>query len=250
MSINTQQANDLKEQIKEWIQNWFLENGPESKAVIGISGGKDSSVAAALCVDALGKDRVIGVLMPQGNQADIDCSKELVAHLGIKSFEINIGQSVEAILSEMRKSGIDIQKQTEMNLPARIRMSTLYAVSQSNNGRVVETSNLSETIVSWETRWGDAVGDLAPIVNLTVGEVKALGYVLNLPKHLIEKTPSDGLCGSSDEIAMGILYEDIDEYVRTGNTNPEAKEKLMREEKNTRSKENQFQNLYQNIKII
>lgn len=224
--LDQEEAEFLNVQVVEWIRAWFLENGPDCNAVIGISGGKDSSVAAALCVEALGKDRVIGVLMPQGEQVDIDCSLELVKHLGIRYYEINIGKSVEAILNEMQQSGIEVQKQTKMNLPARIRMSTLYAVSQSNNGRVVETSNLSETIVSWETRWGDAVGDLAPIVNLTVGEVKALGYVLGLPKHLIEKTPSDGLCGSSDEIAMGILYQEIDEYVRTGKTNYEAKFKI------------------------
>ena len=131
------------EECVEWLKNWFEENGKDCNAVLGISGGKDSSVAAAICVKALGKDRVIGVLMPCGEQEDIDMSRKLVHHLGIKSYEINIKNAVEGILEELQE--IEVTKQTKTNLPARIRMATVYAVSQSKNGRVINT-NLLEFI--------------------------------------------------------------------------------------------------------
>ena len=215
----------MKDKIINWLRNWFEENGKDCNAIIGISGGKDSSVCAALCVEALGKDRVIGVLMPDGEQPDISDSYKLVNHLDIKHYTVNIGRCItavyNAILSAKCDSLIDetgdnfeITEQTEFNLPPRIRMATLYAISQSNNGRVINTCNLSETLLGWETRWGDAVGDVAPLADLTVTEVKQLGYELGLPKELIEKTPSDGLCGSSDEEKMGISYKVLDEYIR------------------------------------
>ena len=131
-------------QAVEWIQNWFEENGKGCNAVIGISGGKDSSVVAALCVKALGKDRVIGVLMPNGQQPDIDCSHDLVSYLGIPYYVCNIEKAVDGVLESLTESGVEISRQTKVNLPPRIRMSTLYALSQSKNGRVANTCNLSE----------------------------------------------------------------------------------------------------------
>lgn len=201
----------------QWIKDFFEKNGKDCMAVVGISGGKDSSVVAALCVEALGKDRVLGVLMPQGEQPDIDYSRMLVDHLGIDSCVVNIGNTVRTLKHEIKPQLEDRwSKQTSTNLPARIRMTTLYAVSQTVNGRVANTCNLSETLLSWETRWGDAVGDFAPISDLTVEEVKAIGYELGLPNELIEKIPSDGLCGSTDEDALGFKYSVMDRYIRTG----------------------------------
>lgn len=224
----------MKEKIVTWLRDWFNQNGKDCNAVIGISGGKDSTIVAALCVEALGKDRVIGVLMPQGYQPDIEDSYKVVNHLGIKHYEVDVSGAIDAVIDSLTYSlGRDyklrdyqITEQTKFNLPPRIRMATLYAIAQSNNGRVINTCNLSETLLGWETRWGDAVGDVAPLADLTVQEVKYLGFQLGLPKDLIEKTPSDGLCGSSDEEKMGILYKDVDNYIRTGECPQDAKSKI------------------------
>ena len=208
-------AVKVKEQCVAWIRQFFAENGPDCCAVIGISGGKDSSVAAALCVEALGKDRVVGVLMPQGEQPDIDMSRLLVSHLGICSYEINIGPAVEAVLASF-PGDLEASRQTEINLPPRIRMSTLYAVSQSVNGRVANTCNYSEDYVGYSTRYGDMAGDFSPLGSLTVTEVKAIGHALGLPQVLVEKAPSDGLTGKTDEDNLGFTYAALDVYIRTG----------------------------------
>ena len=216
-------------QAVEWIQNWFEENGKGCNAVIGISGGKDSSVVAALCVKALGKDRVIGVLMPNGQQPDIDCSHDLVSYLGIPYYVCNIEKAVDGVLESLTESGVEISRQTKVNLPPRIRMSTLYALSQSKNGRVANTCNLSEDWVGYSTRYGDAAGDFAPLGQLTVQEVKAIGHYLGLPKHLVEKVPSDGLTSRTDEDNLGFTYACLDEYIRTGNCpDEESKAKIDR----------------------
>ena len=214
-------AKKAKEEVVKWIKEWFDINGKDCNAVVGISGGKDSSVVAALCVEALGKDRVIGVLMPNGGQGDIDDAVELINHLGIKSYTINIKGAVDKILRCMELNGIDITEQTRINLPPRIRMSTLYAVSQSNNGRVANTCNLSEDWVGYATRYGDAAGDFSPLSQLTVTEVKEIGRVLGLPAELVDKTPSDGLCGKTDEDNLGFTYEVLDRYIRTGEIDDE-----------------------------
>ncbi len=208
-------ALKVKNECVNWIRCFFEYCGKGCNAVIGISGGKDSSIAAALCVEALGKERVIGVLMPNGEQADIDCALQLVEHLGIKHYIINIKDAVDGVIRNMPKD-MEISKQTTENLPPRIRMSTLYAVSQSNNGRVVNTCNLSEDWVGYSTRYGDAAGDFSPMANLTVTEIKEIGYLLELPKELVDKIPADGLCGKSDEENLGFTYSTLDKYIRTG----------------------------------
>ena len=224
-------ALKIKNECVEWIRDFFKNNGPDCNAVIGISGGKDSSVAAALCVEALGKDRVIGVLMPKGEQADIDCSLKLVNHLGIKYFTVNIGETVEALKSALPKN-IEITAQTVTNIPPRVRMTVLYAISQSNNGRVVNTCNLSEDWVGYSTRYGDSVGDFSPLSNLTVAEVKQIGHILNLPQDLVEKVPIDGLCGKTDEENLGFTYAVLDKYIRTGICeDPEIKELIDKKHK-------------------
>lgn len=197
-----------------WVRDFFEENGRGCNAVLGISGGKDSSVTAAVLVAALGKERVIGVLMPNGEQADIDMAKALVDHLGIQSYVINIHDAVKGVLEGMK--GIDISEQTKMNLPPRIRMSTLYAVSQSMNGRVANTCNLSEDWIGYSTRYGDSVGDFSPLSYFTVTEVKQIGRFLGLPKFLVDKVPSDGLTGKTDEDNIGFTYDVLDRYIREG----------------------------------
>lgn len=209
-------AKKVKDECVEWIRDFFQNNGPDCNAVLGISGGKDSSVAAALCVEALGKDRVIGVLMPKGEQKDIDCARLLVDTLGIKSYEINIANAVQALEEQMEQAGVPLSEQSKVNLPPRVRMSTVYAVSQSHNGRVVNTCNLSEDWVGYSTRYGDAAGDFSPMANLTVAEVLAIGKELNLPDQLVYKVPIDGLCGKTDEENLGFTYATLDHYIRTG----------------------------------
>ena len=198
-----------------WIREWFLKNGKDCNAVLGISGGKDSSVVAALCVAALGKDRVIGVLMPQGVQSDIDYSIELCEFLGIRNYTVNVGAAVSAIIDEIAAS-MEITNQAKLNLPARVRMATVYAVAQSQNGRVANTCNLSEDWVGYSTRYGDSVGDFAPLSNFTVAEVIAIGSYLGLPEKFVKKPPIDGLCGQTDEDKLGFTYETLDKYIREG----------------------------------
>ena len=215
-------ALKIKNDCVAWIRDFFAANGPDCNAVIGISGGKDSSIAAALCVEALGRDRVIGVLMPCGVQHDIDCAYALVDHLGIRHYVVNIKDAVDGIKAAM-PADLELTAQAITNLPPRIRMSTLYAVSQSCNGRVVNTCNLSEDWVGYSTRYGDAAGDFSPLSRLTVAEVKQIGLLLNLPEFLVEKIPIDGLCGKTDEENLGFLYSELDRYIRTGEIDDPAK---------------------------
>lgn len=207
-------VKEIKERIIKWIRDWFSENGDGCNAIVGISGGADSSVVAALCVEALGKDRVYGVLMPCGEQPDIGDSMKLVNHLGIKYHIANIWNAVIAIDGQM-PTDEEISKQTTINLPPRVRMCMLYAISQSRNGRVANTCNLSEDWVGYSTRYGDSVGDFSPLSNLTKTEVKLIGKELGLPDDLVYKVPSDGLCGKTDEDNLGFTYDVLDRYIRT-----------------------------------
>lgn len=215
MKFNVEAAT---EGLVKWIQNWFEKNGNGCNAVIGISGGKDSTVCAGLLVKALGKERVIGVLMPNGEQVDIEDSYKVVNHLGIRHYVINIHEAYIGITNQMStlSNDIPVSKQTKENLPARLRMSTLYAVSQSVNGRVCNTCNMSEDWVGYSTRYGDSVGDFSPLSNYTVTEVKQIGHYLGMPAELVDKTPSDGLCGKSDEDNLGFTYAELDQYIREG----------------------------------
>ena len=206
-------AERIKNECVRWIRDFFEQNGKGCNAVVGISGGKDSSVVAALCVEALGKDRVIGVLMPCGEQADIDMAKLLVESLGIRHYIINIKDAVDGLTGSIP---FTLSEQSRVNLPPRIRMSTLYAVSQSHNGRVANTCNLSEDWVGYSMRYGDSVGDFSPCSHLTVQEVKQIGRLLGLPAVLIDKVPSDGLCGKTDEDNLGFTYAELDRYIREG----------------------------------
>lgn len=211
-------AKKVKNDLVQFIKRWFEINGEDCNAIIGISGGVDSSVVAALCVEALGKDRVIGVKMPNHIQDDIEYSNLLCEHLEIKNYTIDVGLAIDDLLNNIhyRATDINISEQTKINLPPRIRMATLYAVSQSCNGRVMNTSNLSESYVGYDTRWGDSVGDCSPLGNLTKTEIRLIAKELNLPDELINKVPSDGLCGLTDEDRFGFTYEVLDKYIREG----------------------------------
>lgn len=206
-------AEKVKNDCVQWIRDFFEKSGKGCNAVVGISGGKDSSIVAALCVEALGKDRVIGVLMPCGEQSDIDMAKLLVDTLQIKHYIINIKDAVDGLTAAIP---FELSEQSRVNLQPRIRMSTLYAVSQSHNGRVANTCNLSEDWVGYSTRYGDSVGDFSPCSGITVAEMKQIGRLLGLPDALIDKAPSDGLCGKTDEDNLGFTYAELDRYIREG----------------------------------
>ena len=203
-----------------WIREWFDQNGKGRNCFVAVSGGKDSTICAALCVKALGADRVIGVMMPCGVQKDISDSIRVCEYLGIKNYTINIEGAVNATLKQMEDAGIEISNQTVVNLPPRIRMSTLYAVSQSHNGRVSNNCNLSEDICGFSTRFGDSVGDFSPLSNLTTVEIVQIGDYLGLPYDLVHKVPMDGLNMNendeyiTDEDIMGVKYSDIHLYAR------------------------------------
>ena len=216
-------AKEVKQQLVEWIAGFFKNNGsPMTKAVIGISGGKDSSTVAALCVAALGKERVLGVLMPQGKQHDIDVSYQLCKTLGISYIEINIEDPVLALYHGITTAGLELNDIATFNTPARIRMAILYAVSGIVGGRVSNNCNLSEDYVGYSTKFGDSAGDFSPLADLTVSEIKAIGYELGLASVFIDKTPIDGLCGLTDEDNLGFTYAVLDRYIRDGVCDDEA----------------------------
>ena len=235
-------AVKVKDELVQWIRDWFENNGKGCNAVIGISGGKDSTIAAALCVEALGKDRVFGVRMPNGYQSDLKDAEAVVKYLGIPSWECNINKMFSAFTDEITWTVVGssmakgLSDQTIINLPPRIRMTTLYAISQSINGRVVCTDNLSESYIGYSTRWGDNVGDFAPLANLTTDEVVAIGDALGLPYELVHKTPTDGLCGKTDEDNFGFTYAVLNKYIRTGVCEDEEVKRLIDE----RHKKNLF----------
>lgn len=178
---------ETKNELIAWIRDWFEENGRGCNAIVGISGGKNSSICAALCVEALGRDRVVGILMPNLKQDDIGDSYQLVSHLDIKNFTIPISIAVASIHNQLEHEGIEVSTQTTMDLPSRIRMSVLYAVSQSMNGRVVNTYNLTEGVDSRN------VGDIFPLSCMTTQEIKAIGKELGLPDNLIDKPSTNDL---------------------------------------------------------
>lgn len=247
-------AVKVKNDCVQWIRDYFKDN-PEGKAILGISGGKDSTIVAALCVEALGADRVIGVMMPNGYQRDIKDSWEVCDYLGIIPFDINIGRAYTILLdwiagsltfkphskdyAEAVNTVLD-NNMIKTNLPARLRMATLYAVAALfPHSRVVNTCNRSEDYVGYSTKFGDAAGDFSPLGNLTVHEVLAIGDELGLPRHLVHKTPSDGMCGKSDEDNLGFTYEELDDYLLNGTeckTNLETIQKIEKMHKATRHK--------------
>ena len=210
-------ANKVKEQLIKWIVEYFQQNAaPGTKAVIGVSGGKDSSVAASLCVQALGNDRVIGVLMPQGEQSDIDVAYALCEILSISHVEVNIEDAVAALYGQIEKNGLRLNDVVVFNTPARVRMTALYAVSGIVGGRVVNTCNLSEDWIGYSTKFGDSAGDFSPLSRLTATEVRAVGRALGLPPLFVDKAPADGLCGKTDEDNLGFTYAVLDRYIREG----------------------------------
>lgn len=224
-----------KNEIVQWIRDYFAANGPKCSAVVGISGGKDSSVTAALLKEALGADRVVGVLMPNGVQPDISDSEEIVNLLGIPYVTVNIHAGVEGLydaigtaLAEAKVPGLtELSRDSKINTPPRLRMATLYAIGQAlpNGARVANTCNRSEDYIGYSTKFGDAAGDFSPLSHLLVHEVIQVGEVLGIPERLTRKAPSDGLSGMTDEDKIGFTYATLDHYVLTGECEDEETKK-------------------------
>lgn len=221
----------LKDQMVAWIKDYFAKNGDaNTKALIGISGGKDSTVVAAACVAALGKDRVVGVMMPNGVQTDINDSKRVCEFLGIKNYEINIKGAYDALAQEITtKTAGDATAQFKTNTPSRLRMTTLYGVAAIiGNCRISNNGNKSECLMGYFTIWGDGAGDFAPLANLYVSDVVRLGIELGLPEELVKKAPSDGMCGMTDEDNLGFTYAEVEKVARGvyDDVNPETVKKI------------------------
>lgn len=210
-SFNAEKVHD---ELIQWTKDWFNKNGKDSIAVIGISGGKDSTVCAAILAEALGKDRVLGVMMPNGIQSDIVDAEKVCNILGIKKTVVNIGQTYSDLCDAINVGKSLNDPAFTTNTPARLRMTTLYGIAAVLNGRVCSTCNFSEDYCGFSTKMGDAAGDFSLLCNLTVTEVRALGDYMNLPKELVHKIPNDGMCGMSDEEKLGFTYEDLDKYIR------------------------------------
>jgi len=222
-----------------WLRRWFRENGGKY-AVVGISGGKDSFVTAKLLCEALGKDRVFGVLMPNGEQKDITDSRRIVEYLGIRFTTVNIKAGNDGLLGEVGKAlnglNINLDEYAKINTPARMRMATLYAIAGCIDGRVANTCNLSEDYVGYATKYGDGAGDFSPLNGLTVREVILLGLELGLPEDLVRKTPSDGLCGKTDEDNLGFTYETLDGYLLGDENVPGLTDEIIENIENRRVK--------------
>lgn len=203
--------------LKQWVKDYFIRNGnKDTPAVVGISGGKDSTVVAYLLADVLGPERVIGVKMPQGEQHDIDCADVVIKNLGIKDYEINIGKICDAFYDEICVpfNSAMLNKGVTTNTPPRIRMAMLYAIAAIVGGRVANTSNFSEKFVGWSTKWGDGCGDFSPLSEFTTEDIYKIGELLGVPEDLLYKTPEDGLTGRSDEENLGVTYKEINDVIR------------------------------------
>lgn len=204
------------EALIQWTRDYFAAAGENTKAILGMSGGKDSTVSAAILAKALGTDRVIGVSMPQGSQSLNDADK-ICEKLGIKMYTVNVGKACDGLMEAIAAAGEDLTKASIQNIPPRVRMTTLYAIGQTNNARVVNTCNLSEDYIGYATKFGDGAGDFSVFANLTVTEVRAIGDYLGLPREWVHKTPDDGLPHSCpDEEKIGFTYAELDVYIRTG----------------------------------
>lgn len=210
-------AEKLKEGCIAWVRDWFEKNGPKCNAVLGMSGGKDSTIAAAVCAEALGPDRVVGVALPAEGQS-INEADAICRHIGIRYLCLPIG-AVESAFRDLAQYMPDgnFSVQTLQNIPPRIRMTSLYAVGQSCNGMVANTCNLSEDYIGYATLFGDAAGSFSPFGGLCVREVRAIGHALGLPARWVDKIPDDGLPASCpDEEKFGFSYDTLDRYIREG----------------------------------
>ena len=208
-------AKQTAEKLVKWLKDYFDNNGQPINAVVGCSGGKDSTVVLAALTKAIGPDRIYAILMPNGEQADIDDSYKICEYLGLKPHVCNIQDAYNGVVGSVAGE-FEPTNQMKINLAPVLRMTTLKAISQCVNGRFTCNGNASEAYIGWFTIDGDDRGSVKPLFNMTVTEVIQVGEALGLPDWMIHKTPTDGLCGQTDEDKFGFTYEVLDKYIRTG----------------------------------
>ena len=235
--------------LLDWTKKYVTESAKADGIVIGMSGGKDSTIVAKVCAEALGKENVFGVIMPNGKMSDIDDAKRACEVIGIRYCTVNIEDTYKSIINNV-ENNLPNKKLTDVstiNTPPRIRMTTLYAFAGSMNYIVANTSNLSECMVGYTTKWGDNVGDFAPLLGFTKTEVCELGLMLGLPDDLVNKIPSDGLSGKSDEEKLGYSYKELDELIREGKKGANYN-KILRAHKITKHKRDPIAKFESNLK--
>ena len=226
-------AKNEAARVVAFIRDYMDKNGQAAPIIVGISGGKDSAAVAAASVAAVGPDRVFGVLMPAGIQNDIKDAEDCCRFLNIRHMTFNIGPLIKESYDRMKGSSkyMDFKKISPIvgyNHPSRLRTAILYMIANQVGGRVANTSNLSETYVGYDTKWGDQCGDFSPFFNYTASEIIEIGIALGMPEKAMRKAPHDGMCGQTDEDRWGFTYADLDSYLRGGELNDDMVEKIER----------------------
>ncbi len=228
MKLSQQALSSILDEMIVWTRDRMHDIGSDL-AVVGISGGKDSTVVAALAARAMGKENVLGVTMPRGVQKDLDVAQAVAASLGIRHHVVPIGDVADALARDVTKAVGDFSRQAALNLPPRLRMAALYAVAQTVGGVVWNTSNLSEDWVGYATIYGDTSGAFSPLATLTTDEVVQLGRFMEVEERFLVIPPADGLTGHTDEEVLGFTYDTLNTYIRTGECpQKEIKEKIDR----------------------
>lgn len=205
--------------VVTWTRQ-FLDEFHDRPLVIGISGGKDSTITAAALAEAVGPNRILGVLLPNGKQNDIGVARRVCDFLEIQHVQLNIFPMYDAMLRQIKLNIPNMRNEVfnsivRSNAPCRCRTTMLYTIANQFHGRVVNTCNLSESYVGYDTKWGDQCGDFNLFQDYTASEVKAMGYSLGVAKEFIEKAPDDGMCGQTDEERWGFTYEYLDAWLRS-----------------------------------
>lgn len=214
----------------QWIHDYVEMVGAKG-VVIGNSGGKDSATVIAMATKALGTDKVVTVAMPCNSiSADLDDAKLVADTFGVPLLKVDLSETYadmeDTINTALCDLKTELNKDSKTNIKPRLRMATLYGIAQSLKYIVAGTSNLCEIIVGYTTKWGDSASDFNPIANFTAPEVLAIGKYLGVPDKIISKAPNDGLGGKTDEEKMGVTYVQIEEYIETGRTRPDAMLKI------------------------
>lgn len=208
--------------ISKWMRQ-YSEKTQTNGFVIGLSGGIDSAIVSSLAVQAVGKEKVLGVNMPCVSSPDMATdAKELAANLNINFKVIDLFDSYKEIIDRLKEAyNKEIKNITQANIKARLRMTTLYAIANQNNMLVAGTGNLSELSVGYFTKFGDGGVDCEPIGNYYKTEVYEMAKLIKkIPIPILTKKPSADLwSGQTDEEEIGMSYKELDEILKKINNN-------------------------------
>lgn len=221
---------ELKEYLKviEKFVKDYLALAKSDRYVLGLSGGVDSSLVAAICKNAVGKDHLTCIAMPiESLPEDLDDAKEVAKQLDVELIVIDGSETFRQTKKAFEDIGVELDRATLSNLKARIRMCILYAYAQKHRGLVVGTDNADEKYTGYFTKYGDGGVDLLPIAHLLKGEVHEACLLYGLDKRLAYRVPSAGLFkGQTDESEMGITYKDLDDYLLGKEVDPKVVERI------------------------